>query len=269
MLPGKLRVSDDVSAGTWIGSRLVGRFGAVTRAVPRGFASYARICHPATDDAGRRATWSEVARQTGRQAHPLMQWHALVGSADPLNMTGSLWPGRDPHRGDLVPEVLAALCDVLTEHTTTPERCFFCLWEGWGWIGSSSTGPPVARASRAGAAHVSFDDPIAPAFSPEELSRPRLRLPSRKYLLLAGRLEAALQIGHWIGPQRFEPQSPNLFWPADRAWCLASEIDFDSTLLGGTTELVTAILQAPELDSWPVQPDDSLAHDADRLNPVS
>ena len=68
--------------------------------------------------------------------------------------------------------------------------------------------------------------------------------------------------------RRSRRQSPNLFWPADRTWCVASEIDFDSTLIGGSTELVDAILQAPELDAWSVQPDDSLAHDADRLNPV-
>lgn len=198
-----------------------------------------------------------------------MQWHALVGSADPLNVTGSLWPGADPQRGNLVPEVLARLCDVLADHTATPERCFFCPWEGYGWISSGPFGPPSPRAARPGAAGVSSDDPIAPAFSPEELRQPRLHLPGRDYLLLAGPLKAALQIGHWIGPECFAPQSPNLFWPADRAWCAASEIDFDSTLLGASTELVDAILRSPEFDSYPVQPDDSLAYDADRINHVA
>lgn len=268
MAPGVLRVSDDVSAAAWIASRLEGRFGAVTRTIPTGFAGYARVCHPANDRAGRLATWSEVARQTGRHAHPLMQWHALVGSADPLNMTGSLWPGGDPQRGNLLPEVLARLCDVLADHTATPKRCFFCLWEGLGWIRKGSIRPAVARPSGAGAAPVSCDDPIAPAFSADDLKRPRLRLPNRDYLLLAGPLEAALQLGYWHGPASFAPQSPNLFWPTDRAWCVASEIDFDSTLVGGTVELVDAILEPPEFDSWPVEPDDSLAYDADRVNAV-
>ncbi len=264
----ELRVSDDVSAGAWIASRLEGRFGAVTRTIPTSFAAYARVCHPATDQTGRLVTWPEVARQTGRQAHPLMQWHVLVGSADSWNMKASLWPGGDPRRGNLVSEVLAHLCHALADHTATPERCFFGLWEGWGWIGECSLRPAVARRSGAGAAPVSSDDPIVPAFSAEDLKRPRLRLPSRDHLLLTGPLEAALQTGHWYGPAWFDAQSPNLFWPADRAWCVASEIDFDSTLVGGTTELVDAILQAPEFDSWPVQPDDSLAYDADRVNPV-
>lgn len=197
-----------------------------------------------------------------------MQWHVLVKSADSLNMTGSLWHGDDPRRGNLVSEVLAHLCHALADHTATPERCCFCLWEGWGWIHGGSFRPAVARRSGAGAAPVSSDDPIAPAFSAEELKRPRLHLPDRDYLVLTGPLQAALQIGDWYAPAAFAAQSPNLFWPADRAWCVASEIDFDSTLVGGTIELVDAILRAPEFDSWPLQPDDSLAYDADRVNPV-
>ncbi len=263
-----LRVSDDVSAGAWIASRLGGGFGAVTRTVPSGFAAYVRICHPPTDRDRRLATWPTVARHTGRQAHPSMQWHALVGSADALNMTGSLWPGEDPQRGNLVPEVLSPLCDALAAHTSTPERCLFCLWEGWGWIHTGSIGLAAVRASRARAAPVGSDIVLEQPFSAEDLRAPRLRLPDRDYLLLAGPLRAALEIGHWYGPKSFAAQSPNLFWPADRAWCVASDMDFDSTLLGGTTEVVDAILKAPEFDAWPVGPDDSLAYDADRLNPV-
>jgi hypothetical protein len=49
---------------------------------------------------------------------------------------------------------------------------------------------------------------------------------------------------------------------------VASEVDFDSTLVGGTTELVDAIIQAPAFDAWPVKPEDSLTADADLINPV-
>ena len=57
-------------------------------------------------------------------------------------------------------------------------------------------------------------------------------------------------------------------WPADRAWCVATEIDFDSTLIGGTAQLARQLLNDPALDAWPVNPTDSLAADADLLNPV-
>jgi hypothetical protein len=64
--------------GEWIAPRLQGEFGAVTLAVPNGYAAYARICHPAIDRDGRSASWPEVARATGRTPHALMQWHARV-----------------------------------------------------------------------------------------------------------------------------------------------------------------------------------------------
>ncbi len=114
--------------------RGLGEPGTVTGTVPSGYAAYARICHPAEDRNGRLVTWAEVAQATGRQAHPLMQWHAVVGSPDSLNMKGSLWPGDNPERGNLVPEVLGPLCGLLADHTATADQCSFCLWEGWGWI---------------------------------------------------------------------------------------------------------------------------------------
>jgi hypothetical protein len=264
-----LRVSEDISAAAWIAPRLSSAFGAVTGTVPGGYPRYVRICHPAAERDGSWASWSRVAQATGRQTHPLMQWHALVGSPDPLNMSGSLWRGRDPERGNLIPEILGPLCDLLADHTTSPEHCLFCLWEGYGWI---QGGLPIIRAVVAGAPippAFSLEEVSRPAFSLEELSRPRVQLPGRDYLLLVGPLTAALQIGSWPTADWFIPQSPNLFWPADRAWCVASEIDFDSTLVGGTTQLIDAILQAPTFDSWAIQPDDSLAADADRINSVS
>jgi hypothetical protein len=38
-----------------------------------------------------------------------------------------------------------------------------------------------------------------------------------------------------IGADRHFAESPCLFWPADRAWCVATEVDFDSTLVSGST----------------------------------
>jgi hypothetical protein len=231
--------SEDPSAGAWIAARLGGQFGAVTRVVPRGYAAYARICHPASDESGASVTWSEVARSTGRRAHALMQWHALVGSADPSNTTGCLWPGASPRVGNLGPETLEPLCELLANHTNTSEDCSFGVWEGWG----------------------GFD-------TDDESALRLLRLPQRNYVLFAGPLHAALELGTRPTPDRFLPQSPNLFWPADRAWFGATEIDFDSTLVGGTSQLVDALSATPRLDSWPIGPEESLAADADRINPV-
>ncbi len=157
-------------------------------------------------------------------------------------------------------------------HTTTPENCFFCLWDGWGWIdgaGRSITWSTTGTSSP-------VVEPLAPAFSEQELSRPRVHLPNRDYLLFAGSLltvaetltEAACA-SRWRLDERLFEQSPNLFWPADRAWYVASEIDFDSTLVAGSTQLVQAILSSSTLESWPIAPEESFRCDADLANPVS
>jgi hypothetical protein len=271
MWTDELNVSDDPSAAAWIAPRLEGEFGAVTLTVPSGYDAYVRICHPATDDNDAPVTWSEVATATGRTVHHLMQWHALVGSPDPLNFKGSLWRGGDPDRGNLAPDLLESLCALLRNHTRHAAHCFFGLWIGWGWVESGSVHVNY-RHGRAGVRYVSTAKPtdgIPPAFSAQELSRARLKLPSRDYLLLAGPLSAATRIGNPAGIGGFAPQSPNLFWPADQAWCVASEIDFDSTLVGGTGDLIQAILDTPTFDAWPVGPHDSLAYDGDQINNVS
>jgi hypothetical protein len=263
MTSSNLQVITDLSAADWIVPRLTGRFGAVTSVVPSGYPAYIRICHPAVDKDGNQMSWSDVARATGRQSHPLMQWHALVGSADWFNASRSLWEGENPRLGNLDRQMLAVLGDVLAGHTTTADDCCFCLWVGYGnlehygWLEGDISKTTCEIAGRE--QHI---------FSPEERESPRLRLPDRNYLILTGPLSGALRIGRWIGRKSFRPQSPNLFWPSDRAWCVASEIDFDSTLVAGSVGLTEAILQSSTLDAWRVKPDDSLAADADTINIV-
>jgi hypothetical protein len=259
-------VDDDANlVGSWIEPRLGGQFGAVTLCVPSGYAAYVRICHPATDADGRSVSWSEVAQATGRTAHPLMQWHALVGSPDPWNFTGSHWLGDEPARGELEPPTFASLCHLLAKHTDTEAHCFFGPWMGHGWLGGNLGSMIFCRD-----VDTSFDCSleVEPAFSAEKLRQPQLDLPQREYMLFAGPLAAATQLADPEGVSGIERHSPNVFWPADRSWFLASEIDFDSTLVGGSSELIRLILDAPELDSWSVGPSDSLAYDADLFNHV-
>jgi hypothetical protein len=59
---------------------------------------------------------------------------------------------------------------------------------------------------------------------------------------------------------------PSLLWPEDRAWFLTSEIDFDSTLIGGSIDLVKELFGSADLDCRAISPMDSLRYDADRIN---
>lgn len=62
------------------------------------------------------------------------------------------------------------------------------------------------------------------------------------------------------------PQSPNIFWPTDRAWCVASEIDFDSTLVGGSQALIEDLVNSSRLEALMIQPGDALHDHADQVN---
>jgi hypothetical protein len=54
--------------------------------------------------------------------------------------------------------------------------------------------------------------------------------------------------------------------PGIERWFLASAIDFDSTLIGGWSDLIDALLGSADLDCGAISPTDSLRHDADSIN---
>ena len=165
-----------------------------------------------------------------------------------------------PECGNLAPDLLAALCSVLAEHTRTPELCWFCLWEGYGWLNDGGAGWTFYPKD-----HVP-DEPIQspnPPHAPERivsewLRAARVHLPWRDYLLLRGPLDAARELGWTLSPGHFIGQSPNLFWPQDHAWCVASEIDFFCTLVAGSEGLADAITSDSRLEAWRFSPSDSL-----------
>src|SRR6266542_2330318 len=107
---------------------------------------------------------------------------------------------------------------------------------------------------------------VPPVLPAEVLHGPRVQLPGRDYILFAGPLAAAPQLG-WAHPLGgFFPQSPNLFWPQDHAWCVASEIDLYCTLVAGSEALAQTLVGDPRLEAWRVGPADPIAFDSDQIN---
>lgn len=231
--------------------------------VPTGYERHARILHPASDREGNPVRWSEVARFTGRTVHSLVQWHRLVGTEDSFG-DGGLWPGGKPLRGELEPGYLAALIDVLAPQTAS-DRCWFA-WDVHGhvdgppgsftrvysYLGEGDTPPPAPS-------------PRPPAPTPESL--PRVQIATERYLLARGPLSSALSLGDWGGTEEnFIPEAPGIWWPDDRAWCVGSNMDIDSTVVAGSAQLIADVLADPRLEALPVGPHDSLMYDADTLN---
>lgn len=257
----------DVRAGAWIAPRLCGFGGRVCCIVPAGFAGYARVLHPAADERGRLASWAQMCQLTGRIAHPLMQWHTISTAPPTDSPAGAVsWPGSDPKVGNLPPAMLASVLEVLAGFTADPGDCYHAVWEGWGWRHGDGTIGTFFPSDSSDPRRFCPPQPAPPGLPQEVLDGPRLSHPHRDYLLFHGPLRAALSIGHQVTADWRLPQSPSLLWPADKSWLLATEIDFDSTLVGGSTQLVQEVLQATPLEAWPVGIGDDLTIDGDRIN---
>jgi hypothetical protein len=235
----------------------------VASIVTGGFPAYARILHPVRNGNTEWIRWSEIAAKSSRTMHRLVQFHAI--NQPPVPGIGT------PESGNLPAHLLRIACDTLAEHTGTPDRCLFGVWNGCGWlqesaceivftpIGTSDT-PPAIVSDAPDPASLS---PLAPA---AVAKLPLVHLPQRDYFLFEGPLEAAMDFGWYIGGTHFVPQSPNLFWPDDHDWCAASEIDLFCTLIGGSNELVDRLVSDPRLEAWRVLPNDSVTWDSDREN---
>jgi hypothetical protein len=229
MVKSGLTLVDGVASGSWIRPRLDAKVGTVTDAVPEGYEAYARILHPASDNEGGLVRWATVAERRGRVAHREMQWHALIGSND---RTGA------PSLGEMDLDELGALCEILMAQMLDPDNCFFGFCDIWAWVDEQ--------------------------FPPEHRRRRMLELPlGRNYVVLHGPLSMAGRLDD--GGLR---RSPGLIWPGDHSWFGASEVDFDSTLVGGNSKLIKAIVCSPRLEAWQMRPADSLAADADKVNGI-
>lgn len=110
---------------------------------------------------------------------------------------------------------LAVAAKVLARHTGTPDDCFFGWWDGW----------------------------------PADLDGPRFALPHRAYHLLHGDVT---DLGRWadaeLWPAPEHAYPPAFAWPADRAWCLAADVDPHFAGIGASRAAVDDLLAAPGID---------------------
>ncbi|MCZ2859271.1 hypothetical protein [Blastococcus sp. VKM Ac-2987] len=237
---GGLPVETDVSRGSWVARAVADEpAGTVGSLVPPVFAAYARVLHPAyryDGDDDVEIPWSAVAALNGTVAHPLMQWPAVTGGWEYLNEDSQppTWDGA-PAEGHLPTTVAERLAGALARHTTAPGGCLFGRWSGFG-----------------------FD-----ADGVRDL--PALALPGgRDVVLVRGRVADAARN---LAPEPSE-QSANLWWPADRSWLVATDIDLMSTYVGGSAACVAELLAVPGLEVVRSRPADRVGWADDPVNPV-
>ncbi|MGH3317104.1 MAG: hypothetical protein ACRDO0_13250 [Nocardioidaceae bacterium] len=233
-----LTLAEDVTPGDWIAGSFTMPFGSwVGSFLPGRYAAYARILHRAdwdTINSGRSGVrWSQVADEMGTVLDRLSAFWEVAGRVSGLEAHTGGWDGDNPREGSMDPEIYAALPALLRSHTQTPELCWVAIWTGWAWH------PPEVDPDR----------------------YPQVKLPGREYYLYRGSLDdlAMHRYDAWHydeaagTPEWPSFQSPNMIWPQDRAWFVATEVDFDSTLVGGPGDLVRAILEHADLEAFDVR----------------
>ena len=178
---------------------------------------------------------------------------------------------NDVDFGDAVSESakLSAALQVLSRHTSTPDAYYFCLWDGWGWdddsagsalidiesgstLESMSTSrlPKVYRED--GSPHAAARPGVAPSSPSSVHSEPKVVIPNRAYFLFQ-----VSEVGDRdLSPGRLWPDLPDpaFIWPADRAWCLANDVDPHWAGIGADASAIDNLVADPRLDVVPADP---------------
>ena len=162
-------------------------------------------------------SWSAVASWNGKIVHSQMNFYRIAGLDERSHETPS-W-GQAPFLGALPQDECRILVSILKLFTSTPDRCYFCLWHGYDFLQDASF---------------------------EQVAK--LTIPGgQEFLVYFGALDRIMSFfdGRWS-------QSPNMWWPEDRAWSVATEIDSRDTYVGGSEACIAQILSQPGLEALPI-----------------
>ena len=125
--------------------------------------------------------------------------------------------------GSLPQPMAESLVAVLTAGNDG-QKCWLAIWEGWG------------------------DLPPAPAV---------VRHPvGRNYVLASAPVRMVARPMWSIVGLHEDYQSPSLWWPPDHRWCVATEIDFAWTYVGGSASLIAQLVAVKQWSARRVDPAD-------------
>jgi len=229
--------ASSVAAADWILDELHAFGSDVGAFVPSGFETHARILHSAwrlQSSSRQRVCWAELATKRGASLQATTRFEDLAPErSDDLEA---------PLVGSLDVKELNALLEVLRDFTPAGEVCWFGWWQGYAWMAGFPARVPLA----AGQQRIAKRSKITPSRE-RVASIPVFGLPQRPTVLYRGPIEGAAA---FIRPPA--SQSPNLWWPNSRSWCVASEVDFRSTYIGGSRQTITRLLEHGDLEAIPV-----------------
>jgi hypothetical protein len=231
---------DDLRPAQWLIDNATGFPHDVGSLLPTTFGTYARVFHPAYNGI-EKVSWAHIAHFNKKMVHPHMQFSRLLGYASRF-AAGYRDSQQDlfdaaPKVGDLPAVTADAVARTLARHTAGDDRCWYAVWNGWGQRDLQS----------------------------KFHNRPTFELPGRAYYLARGPLAAVGQSAG-VTPTGHVPCS--LWWPDDHAWCVATDIDLDSTYIGGSGACIEELLTDPEIEVAQVNPVAGIGANSDTLNLV-
>ena len=214
-----LRAAESTGPAEWIAATLRGQPGTVAALVPNVYESALRLQAPAPTPDG----WWQLYRD-------LFEFVGSVGA----------------------------------RHTTTPIRAWFAIWEGHGFCPSITRlgwrDPPADAAGRGSreserGRQLEADLDRTATIGPALALVPRFDLPGRTYYLVGGSLDALTDLRY---PDDDGWRNPDLFWPSDRAWFAATDVDIWSLYVGGSNAFISELKTHAPTDCELVENGDQL-----------
>ncbi|MDW3214021.1 MAG: hypothetical protein R8G01_08510 [Ilumatobacteraceae bacterium] len=174
---------------------------------------------------------------------------ALVPNAYPSVLRVQAPPGSDRFWSSYR-ELFATIASVGERHTSSPDRAWFAIWEGHGFDSSTRhiahPGPLDDEArlqlEQERARLRAKDDRRNSSIRAELTTVPRFTMPYRTYHLVTGPVSAVTHLRNPAEPDAW--QRPELFWPDDRRWFVATDVDFWSLYVGGEHEFISDLVGA-------------------------
>lgn len=173
-------------------------------------------------------------------------------------------PAPCEHWWRLYRDVFVAVAGVGERHTTTPDRVWIAVWEGHGFDTFSAhrayRDPPANDEERRQRDSTSEQLRVEDARRKHQVRAaldrfPRFDRPIRTYYLSTGPVGA---VGGFEYPGTDGWRNPDLWWPDDRSWFVATDVDMWSLFVAGTTEFVTGVAEAVPTETERVTFDDPL-----------
>lgn len=215
----------ETSTAEWALSRQSDSIRNIRFLVPSGYQSYCRILHRVNHNDGSMRTWKSYADSSGTRIYPDTKWVDLARHDSVPERVGPMQVHLDDFSFE---RFLRLAIDHLDSDVS--DQCI----AGY-WVGRTSL----------------MEDMVHGTEMPQPVTLGR-----REHVLFSLSLRSLLDafLEEPFGP--VEP--PGILWLEDRSWYVATEVDYDSTIVGGSAAFVSSLVGDESLEAIEVDLDTDL-----------